>query len=166
MEESDLAAFFSYRSDPSVARYQGWTPWSLGETADFIAEQRCGTLETPGRWFQVAIALRTSGKIVGDIGLCLIGTDEVEIGFTLAPEAQRLGYATEAVRATIRTLFRSTELHNVRAVTDVENSRSIALLERLGFVHRRTYAEIFQGQWCQHHRYMLSRNSRTTSKSI
>lgn len=155
-QPDDLDAFFAYRSDPEVGRYQGWNPCSAEEVRQFIAEQEKISLDLPGRWFQIAIARRNTNAIIGDIGLCLITRDEAEIGFSLAREAQGFGYATEAVAAILRTLPASAGVRTLRAVTDARNSKSMALLERLGFVLKRTSDEIFHGQWCRQHRFSIS----------
>ena len=155
---SDLERFYAYRSNPDVARYQGWLPQSLEEAQNFIAAQQIGSLEPPGSWLQVAVALRSTNAIVGDIGLCLVSRDEVEIGFSLAPAAQGFGYAQEAVAAAAGHLHRGCGVRNLRAITDTRNEKSIALLQRLGFVLKRTSSEIFHGQWCEQLRFVLRLN--------
>ena len=157
-ESADLEPFFGYRSQTAIGRYQGWIPLTLEDAAEFVAEQRVSTLDLPGRWFHIAITLRASNAIIGDVGLSPVTRDEVEIGVTLAPEAQGHGYAAEAVEAIARTLFRAKAISTLRALTDARNVKSIALLERLGFEHQRTTSEIFHGQWRQQHRYALSCN--------
>ena len=152
----DVDTFCAYRADPDVGRYQGWNPLTLDEARDFVREHEHGNLDISGRWFQVAIAQRKSDAIIGDIGLCLVGMDEVEVGFSLATAAQGLGYGSEAVEAISRTLLSSAGIKNVRAVTDSRNVKSIAMLERLGFVFKRTCDEVFRGEVCQQHTFTLS----------
>jgi aminoglycoside 6'-N-acetyltransferase len=55
-----------------------------------------------------------------------------EIGFTLATEFQRQGYAAEAMRRILRLLFQDLGVRMVRANCVAENTRSARLLERLG----------------------------------
>jgi len=56
----------------------------------------------------------------------------VEIGYSLHPDHQGNGYATEAVNALVRML-RDHGMEQVVAGCDVDNGRSARLLERLGF---------------------------------
>ena len=154
-EAQDLDAFCAYRADPEVGRYQGWHPFSLEQGRAFITEQQIGSLENIGCWFQIAVARRPANTIIGDIGLCMVSPNEAEIGFSFAREAQGMGYATEAVSALLQKLLRSGDVRSVRASSDARNDRSIALLERLGFVLKHSCDEIFHGQWCQQHHFRL-----------
>lgn len=151
----DLAPFFEYRSDPRVGLYQGWLPPTMEEATAFIKQAECATGD-PGRWFQIAIALRKSDLLIGDIGLCMIANDAAEIGFTLAAAAQGHGYAGEAIASLISTLSSGCGITTLRAIADARNERSIALLQRLGFHLERTTGEVFRGQWCEQQRFMLN----------
>ena len=57
---------------------------------------------------------------------------QCEIGFTLAPEHQGRGYATEAARLLIGYLFTTRGKHRITAYCDARNTASAAVLERLG----------------------------------
>jgi aminoglycoside 6'-N-acetyltransferase len=67
----------------------------------------------------------------------------------LATTAQGHGYMTEALRALLDHLFRTQGLHRVSAECDARNLRSVALLERLGFVREglRTANTWIKGEW-------------------
>lgn len=69
LTEADAAAFAAYRSDPDVARYQGWDGCSHTEAEAFILDQQSFDPGEPGRWFQVAIALKEDGALLGDCAL-------------------------------------------------------------------------------------------------
>ncbi len=60
--------------------------------------------------------------------------DEVEIGYSLVPEFQGHGYATELVVALVDRAFRLTDIKRVVARTTPDNRASAVLLERCGFV--------------------------------
>ena len=63
---ADAEAFAAYRSDPEVARYQGWdTPYAVDEAVAFIS----GLADpgTPGEWCQLAVT--ADGRLVGDVAL-------------------------------------------------------------------------------------------------
>ena len=142
----DAQALAGYRSDPDVARYQGWeTPFPVEAAARMIAEMTDPA--APG-WFQHAIDL--DGTVIGDVGVNLHeNLMQAEIGYTLAPAHQGHGYATEAVRRVLEHLFTERGLHRVSAECDARNERSAALLARLGFRregHRVQHTWI-KGEW-------------------
>jgi aminoglycoside 6'-N-acetyltransferase len=151
----DLAAFQAYRRDPELARYQGWDPMSDDEAAALLAEQGSVELGPFGQWLQVAIVERATGALVGDIGVCLLEPGDAEIGYTLSSGAQGRGYATEAVRALVGALF-TAGLERVQATTDARNTKSIALLERIGMRYVRTETAIFRGESCLEHTYEIT----------
>ncbi len=57
----------------------------------------------------------------------------VEIGYTVASEYQRRGYATEASQGLVRHAFTFPEVHRVVAETFTDLTPSIGVLEKLGF---------------------------------
>src|SRR5262249_33096180 len=134
LRRSDLGAFQAYRSIPGLGRYQGWSPMSEAETLAFLVEMEAITLFQPGQWVQLGIADQRTEVLVGDIGLRLSEDSQSgEVGFTLAPSAQGRGVGSAAVRAALQLLFTATPVSLVFGITDVRNTRSIRLLERLGF---------------------------------
>jgi RimJ/RimL family protein N-acetyltransferase len=62
--------------------------------------------DTPGAWFQFAVALRATGQLIGDCAAMVRADDpsQCEIGFTIASRYQGRGYATEAVRLLVGDL--------------------------------------------------------------
>jgi RimJ/RimL family protein N-acetyltransferase len=126
----DAPTLAGYRSDPDVARYQGWTtPYPVGDAARLIAEMTDPA--APG-WFQYAV--EHDGAVIGDIG---VNTHEnlmqADLAYTFAPAHQGRGFATEAARRMVRHLFTDRGLHRVSAECDARNERSAKLLARLGF---------------------------------
>jgi aminoglycoside 6'-N-acetyltransferase len=131
----DLAAFVAYRSDPGVARYQSWeAPYQLGQASQFLRELQTVHPDTPGEWFQFAVTLLGTDRLIGDCAAHVDADDprQAEIGYTLAPEHQGHGYATEAVRRLVHYLLVERGKHRVSATCDDRNTRSAAVLERVG----------------------------------
>ncbi|HWD78977.1 MAG TPA: GNAT family N-acetyltransferase, partial [Kribbella sp.] len=93
---ADAERFAAYRSDPDVARFQGWTaPVPLDEARENVERFAAGDPEAPG-WFQYAVAL--DDVLIGDLGLKLHeNLMQADLGFTFATEYQGKGYASEAV---------------------------------------------------------------------
>ncbi len=95
-EERDIGPFSLYRSDPEVARYQGWeAPFSLEQAVQFVNEMRARTPGVRGQWYQYALELKLNGEMIGDVAFKRLEEDEAqaEIGFTLARAYQ--GKATQ-----------------------------------------------------------------------
>jgi RimJ/RimL family protein N-acetyltransferase len=151
LDASDAEVLFRYRSDPEVGRYQAWEPKSVGEVQAFILDQATVELATPGRWTQLGLYDRESGRLCGDLGVHVLERDprQVEIGITLARECQGRGLATEALRAILEYLFVTLGKHRVIASADPRNGPCLALLERLGMRREAHHVESlwFKGQW-------------------
>jgi RimJ/RimL family protein N-acetyltransferase len=147
---SDAATLSAYRSDPDVARYQSWTaPYPPATARATVAALAAGDPSEPG-WFQYAIEHAQDRAHIGDVGVDLHENRmQAEIGFTLAPAYQGLGYAAEAVRALLDDLFKIRGLHKVSAEADARNLASARLLERVGFTReglRRSHTWI-KNEW-------------------
>jgi RimJ/RimL family protein N-acetyltransferase len=142
---------FAYRSLPIVTRYQNWEPQNLEEIHSFIQSQMNLEIDTPGSWFQVGIFLRESNLLIGDCGFHFPqGEDhQVEVGITLSPTYQGKGYATEAFRCMLETLFNSLGKHRVYASTDPDNIQSLKLQERVGMRKEAHFRQSlwFKGKW-------------------
>jgi RimJ/RimL family protein N-acetyltransferase len=157
----DIAAFVRYRADAEVARFQSWENFTAEDGERFYEWGRTRHPDIPGEWFQVAVALRDSDAIIGDCGLHALAdpADAMEIGFTLAPEHHRRGYASEAVACLLDYVFGRLGKSRAVAITDVRNARSIAVLERLGFARDPAPRApvLFKGEACEEYLYSLER---------
>jgi RimJ/RimL family protein N-acetyltransferase len=157
---ADLEPFVAYRSDPLVAKYQGWdAPFPPAAGEKFIREMQDARPGIPGEWCQLAIQLKSSGEMIGDVAVFTkdITPLQAELGFTLARQHQGHGYAAEAVRTVIRHLFRDLNVHRVVAVCDVENHASYRLMERIG-MRREAHLvdnEWYKGRWSSEYLYAL-----------
>lgn len=148
----DRARFLSYRRHADVARFQSWGESFSEEEADrFLDEMTTAPEWRLGHWFQVAVERTSDGLLLGDVAFWPDhdgGT--VEIGYSLHPDAQGHGYASEAVAALVRAL-RDRGVATVVAGCDPDNASSIRLLERLGFAFdgvvegERTYSLAISG---------------------
>jgi RimJ/RimL family protein N-acetyltransferase len=158
LHASDLGPFQAYRNIPDLGRYQGWAAMSEAEALAFLVGMEVTPLFQPGTWVQLGIADSDTGGLVGDIGILLqADTQTAEVGFTLAPSAQGRGVATLAVREALQMLFTATSVWQVLGITDARNSRSIRLLERLGFKCRASRRAVFRGEECTELVFVLPR---------
>ena len=159
----DLDAFVAYRSDPGVARYQSWeAPYRRSQARQFLQELETIHPDTPGEWFQFAVALRASDRLIGDCAAHVPADDpcQAEICFTLAPEHQGHGYATEAVRRLLHYLLIERGKHRVSATCDDRNTRSAAVLERVGMRREGNLVESTwsKGEWTNDLLYAVLRH--------
>lgn len=123
--ESDLQDLYEYLSDPVVVKYEPYKPMSLDEAADSLA-WRISTDE------MIAVELKHSGKIIGNVYLGKRDFDSLEIGYVFNRSHWGKGYAKEACGALIKFAF-ANGVHRIFAQCDPKNSVSWALLEALGF---------------------------------
>src|SRR5882672_7313329 len=153
----DIETFVRYRADPAIARFQSWENFSDADGQAFFASMSRQHPDTPGEWFQFALELTATGAMIGDCALHALADSprEVEIGFTLAPESQGRGNATEAVGRLLDYVFGLLAKERATALTDVRNAASIAVLERLGFARDPAPREsaIFKGEPCDEYLY-------------
>ncbi len=160
-ERSDVGAFLAYRNDPEVAKYQSWESYTKQEAIDLVREMNATEPGTPGEWFQFAIELKQTSTLIGDCGLKTEADGrQAEIGFTFSRAYQRRGFASEAVTRLLDYAFGELDLHRVYAITDQENTPSVALLERLGMRREGNFVENtwFKGRWSSEYLYAVLRN--------
>ena len=157
LRPSDFRAFHAYRSDPGVARFQGWSPMTEDEAMAFLRDQGRNAGLEPGEWAQLGIAV-DDDRLIGDLGLFLSPDARwAEFGVSLHPDAQGGGLATEAARALITLLFAHTPVQRVMAASDARNTACLRMLERLGMRLADTAAAEYKGEACTEHVFVLDR---------
>lgn len=130
--DADAEALAAYRSHPDVARFQNWDPpYTVDDARELIAGSADSDLPALGEWVQVGV--EHGGALIGDVGVFVdSGGGVAEVGYSLHPDHQGNGFATEAVGAVVDALLAG-GVHRVEAGVDPENVASRRLLERLGF---------------------------------
>lgn len=120
--------------DANREHLRAWLPWvdrtaGPAQIAEFIQMARRRDHDREGNGIYVG------GALVGSAGLSWSTEDmEGEIGYWLAADAQGQGLITRATRALTTYGFGEVGLHRVTLKAAVENTRSRAVAERLGFV--------------------------------
>ncbi len=158
-EDFDIGPFLTYRNDPEVAKYQNWDSCTKQEAIDLVLDAT--QPGTPGEWFQYAVELKQTSTLIGD---CALKTEtdgrQAEIGFTFSRAYRRRGFASEAVTRLLDYAFGQLDLHRVYAITDQENTPSVALLERLGMRREGDFVENawFKGRWSSEYLYAVLRD--------
>jgi RimJ/RimL family protein N-acetyltransferase len=170
MNGADLAPFLAYVNDPEVARYQSWVSYTEEQALEVIERQKSLEPGTPGQWFTFAAELKETGSMIGHVALVMKKDEQMqaEFGFTFAREYQGRGLAREAAEAVLDYAFSVLELHRVTAITDCENARSAALLERLGMRREGHFVENiwFKGAWGSEYLYALLRREWTARRGL
>lgn len=160
----DAGAFAAYRRLPDVARYQTWgMDYSLADAERLIAAQPAEGIPDPGEWVQLALRRRDGlhEALLGDVavGADADQPDTYELGVTLDPRYQGLGYAGEALAAVIRWLMTDRGAHRIVMQGDARNAPVLALMRRLALRHEGTILEgdWFKGEWTTLERFALLR---------
>jgi RimJ/RimL family protein N-acetyltransferase len=152
VEEEDVEFLQAAENHPEVRRYIGLfrEPTSRGEveesfedhlTADDAATLLAVPKDDPAGAGDPAGA--RAGEPVGSFQLYPIDDARgwANLGLWLHPDAWGHGYATEATAHLLEYAFRERGLHRVSADALAPNEASIALLDRVGFVHEGTRRE-------------------------
>lgn len=141
----DAEAISAYRSRPEVHRHQGWERTDPGGIRAEIEEMARRAPGEPGGWVQLSLEVLETEDLVGDIGFARADGEPgvMKVGYTVAPEFQRRGYATEAVGALVDYLLDTLGVDVVRAFASAENVPSIRVAEKVGM----TLAERFERRY-------------------
>jgi ribosomal-protein-alanine N-acetyltransferase len=133
---ADCDALFEIMRDEAVARHIGdGKPFTIKKTKDFLVwvndyEQANGFC----RW---KVIEKSSGKTIGSCGFAVLPEiGKIDLGYLLAQNAWGKGYATEIAAATIDYGFKKLGFREIIAMTDIENTASQNVLEKIGFTRR------------------------------
>jgi RimJ/RimL family protein N-acetyltransferase len=131
--------YCSWMNDPEVLRhlesqyYEG--PYTLDLLSDYIQK----TLQNPNVAF-FAIVAKDKDKFIGTVKLESVTPTDLPvhrycyIGFLIGDKSYwGKGYATEAIRLTVRYAFESLKLHKLFASCYGENKAAIKALQNAGF---------------------------------
>jgi RimJ/RimL family protein N-acetyltransferase len=139
----DAEAISAYRSDPDVRRFQGWErtdPETIRHELEEMAPRAPGE---PGGWVQLTVEDRSTGRLVGDVGLSPADEEPgvIKLGYTIDPAFQGSGFGTEAVRALVAYAFERLGADLVRIYASADNQPSIRVAEKAGlrFIERKEY---------------------------
>lgn len=129
----DIAAFMNYHNDLEWMKYQGFKGRTLAEYRQALLVPAFDL--TTGQ--QLAIIDRQKQNLIGDLYVRQVGTT-FWLGYTIAPQFARQGYATEAISGIINWLLTNKQAQVIRAEVELGNISSQRLLEKLGFHYLET----------------------------
>lgn len=125
-EENDIEKFMSYRNNLDWMQFQGFK-------GKKYLEYKAALLKQPDfrEGVQLAVVLKQTGALIGDLYLRLEKND-CWIGYTIAPQFARQGFAFEVVSQLLLQL-KNDGLTFAKAGVEEQNAISIALLKKLQF---------------------------------
>ncbi len=152
--ETDLDPFAAQNADPQVMEFFERT-LTRAETAAAIARYT-RRLASDG-FGMLAIERREDRAFIGVAGIQRILFEApfapaVEIGWRLTPAAWGQGFATEAARAALQHGFAQHGLSEIVAIAVPANTRSLAVMERIG-MKRDLDADFLHPQMPAGHRF-------------
>ena len=89
--------------------------------------------------FVYPIITNDGGQNIGYVQLCQIDDGSWEIGYHIAKQFTGQGFATEAVKAFLPAMAKKLNIKEVYGICLAENTASVRVLEKCGFV------QVFQG---------------------
>ena len=162
-ESADADAFFHVASDPEWARYLDWVPhpFTRRDAEQRVARYMRESWETHPTW-----AIVFEDAVVGAFALMIdLRNDVGELGYELAREHWGKGLVVEAAEAVIDWGFQERGLAKVFAQSDMRNTRSLRVMEKLRMtregvlrahskVHGQRVDDVFYGllrhEWLEH----------------
>lgn len=131
---ADRAPFAALSAD---ARVMEFFPAPLDRAQSDAMAHRCQALIAERGWGLWAVQTRYGGEFIGYVGLHetppeLHFSPAVEVGWRLAFDYWGRGFAAEAARAVLRVGFERLHLTQIVSFTAVINTRSRAVMQRLG----------------------------------
>ncbi|SFA53513.1 ribosomal-protein-serine acetyltransferase [Parageobacillus thermantarcticus] len=133
---------------PHLRKWLPWVDWT--QTAEDSKAFIAGGLQkfAAGSGFEAGIWHK--GQLAGVIGIHYIdhANKKTSIGYWLGEQFQGIGLMTKACKAFVDYAFHELKLHRVEIRCAVENKKSRAIPERLGFTNEGTIRE---AEWLYDH---------------
>ena len=129
---ADVQVWFDYLSLPEVHQHTSWDVRSVEELQSYVDINAQAAPSSPVRF---AIALRSSGELVGTAGCHTVSALNrgAEIAYDIAPAWWRRGIASTVCTELTGWAFAHVALVRVQATALESNARSIGVLRRCGF---------------------------------
>jgi len=147
----DWPAVLAYQVEPLYLRYYAWTDRTPQAVQEFVQMFLAQQQERPRTKFQLALALKSSGQLIGNCGIRMDSPDahEADIGYELSPHYWGQGYATEAAHAILKFGFNQLHVHRIWSWCMADNVGSAHVLEKIGMQPegRLRDKEYFKGKW-------------------
>ncbi|MBK8493462.1 MAG: GNAT family N-acetyltransferase [Saprospirales bacterium] len=132
--EQDAAFMLELLNSPTWLRYIGDRGvHTISEARAYLTDRVMKDYDEL-KFGMYLLELKEEGIPVGTCGLIKrIGLPEVDLGFALHPDFEGKGYGFESAYAVLNHAFTELGMNRLIAITVAYNTRSIHLLEKLGF---------------------------------
>ena len=142
--QGDFETYARWMADPEIVRWLTGEPMARADAWRSLAVMAGHwALRGYGFW---AVEEKTSGELVGRVGLWNPETwPGLEVGWTLAPEHQGKGYASEAALASMDYAFLTQPIAKLISVIHVNNTASQKVAARIGETRGEKSIEIVFG---------------------
>lgn len=158
--EGDVGAVQAWAGDPEVVRFMGWGPNTVEQTREFLQRKLAERTGQPRRTWDLAVANRDTGRVIGSVGLRLDeALQQAALGYCYDQDAWGHGFATEAAREMLRFGFEELGLHRIHASVDTRNGASIRVLDKIGMRQEGRLREhiLQRGGWRDSYLYAILR---------
>ncbi len=138
-QNTDTKPFFEYYSkDPEVTRYiLATVPTTLDEANAEI--NYCRNLFYHKRGIYWTLARRDNNQIIGSVGLYMNNHHHrAELCYDLAKAYWRQGIMNKVLYKVIDFTFQKLDVYRIEALTLKENTASIGILKKMGFIREGT----------------------------
>lgn len=135
MEHGDAEDLYEMRRDPLMNEHTDTKPdETINETRNYIDKMLKGV--DNNEWILWSIEYKQTKKVIGTICIWNIrsGLESGELGYGIIPAYQGKGLMKEALSAVMEYGFEGMGLKALEAYTEVNNLKSVKLLESCGFV--------------------------------
>jgi RimJ/RimL family protein N-acetyltransferase len=130
---ADIDDIIAFTAHPSVAQETTNIPCEDREKMmEYIETQSGYSLFESQACVDLACELKETGEVIGLLSLVGNGKRQAEIGWGFSIDHRGQGLATEAARGLISYAFAECGYHRIFSGTFFTNTRSWALMERLG----------------------------------
>ncbi|MFC3106241.1 GNAT family N-acetyltransferase [Salinisphaera aquimarina] len=127
---ADAPAVFAFAGDREVTRLMDWEMHvDLADSEAFIEDVTAGWDD--GDDYCWGIELYDEARIIGTIA-CQFDEHGMQMGYVVAKDHWRRGFATEAARAVLDAARDIDDVYRFSATCDVENTASVRVLEKIG----------------------------------
>jgi RimJ/RimL family protein N-acetyltransferase len=132
--EQDDKLIFQLMNTPKFIKYVGDRKISsINDAKNYIKVKMLAQLYLMG-YSSYTLINKSNGDKIGICGLYnRAGVDGIDIGFSILPHFERLGYAYESSSRLIKGAFEELEIEEIKAIINQDNISSKNLIKKLGF---------------------------------
>lgn len=162
--DTDLAALLDIYRRPDVVRYLYEQPRDADSVREMIRNRRDNVALTKGGDYLSLVLTRKEAPetVIGTAMLAWVSEEHAqgEVGYTLHPDHQGKGYATEITRTLVDLGFREIKLHRITGRLDARNLASGRVLEKAGMRKEAHLVEneFVKGEWTDEAIYAILRS--------